>query len=74
MAREKRKKNDCYCCKEKKEPSFLEFEVLSRFISERGKIMARTRTFLCAKHQRRIKREIKRARYLALFPYMVRPE
>lgn len=67
-------KMDCFFCKEKKEPSFLEQEMLSRFVSERGKIMARTRTGLCSKHQRKLTSEVKRARYLAFLPFVVRPE
>lgn len=59
---------------EKKSPSFLEPEILSRFISERGKILPRGRTGLSAKHQRKLTREIKRARYLALLPFIATSE
>ncbi|OIP57393.1 MAG: 30S ribosomal protein S18 [Candidatus Levybacteria bacterium CG_4_10_14_0_2_um_filter_36_16] len=64
----------CFFCKEKKEPSFLTSEVLSRFTSERGKIHPRSKSGACAKHQRRVTIEIKRARYLALLPFVVRPD
>lgn len=67
-------KVDCFFCKEEKSPSFLEEGVLSRFTTERGKIQARSRSGLCSKHQRKLTREVKRARYLALLPYIVRPE
>ena len=67
-------RGECFFCKEKKEPDFLESEILSRFISERGKINSRTRSGLCSKHQRRVTREVKRARYMALLPFVVRPE
>lgn len=64
----------CLFCREKKNPSFLEVDVLSKFTSERGKIISRVRTGVCSKHQRKLTREIKRARYIAFLPYVVRPE
>lgn len=57
---------------EKKQPNFLETEVLGRFISERGKIIGRARTGLCAKHQRRFTLAVKHARHLALMPFVAR--
>jgi len=42
---------------------------LSRYISGRAKIESRRRTRACAKHQRKLARAIKRARFLALLPY-----
>ncbi len=44
-------------------------EVLRDFVTERGKIIARRITGTCAKHQRRLTREIKRARQMALMIY-----
>ena len=44
--------------------------VLERFISDRGKILPRRATRACARHQRQIAVAIKRARYLALLPYI----
>lgn len=67
-------KGECFFCKEKTKPDFLAYDVLSKFISERGKIQARSRTGLCAKHQRHLTSEIKRARYMALMPFVVRAE
>jgi small subunit ribosomal protein S18 len=43
---------------------------LGRFITERGKVLPRRQTGLSAKHQRALAREIKRARELALLPYV----
>ena len=42
---------------------------LRRFISERGKILPRRVTGICAKHQRKINLAIKRARAIALLPF-----
>ena len=67
-------KAECFFCKEEKNPYFLEEGMLLRFVTERGKIQARARSGLCTKHQRKLTREVKRARYLALLPYVVRPE
>ncbi len=44
--------------------------LLGRFISERGKILPRRISGMCARHQRQIGTAIKRARYLALLPYI----
>lgn len=43
---------------------------LRRFISDRGKIEPRRKTGVCAKHQRILAMAIKRARHLALIPYV----
>lgn len=61
---------NCYFCKEKKEPELEDIEVLRRFMSDRGKIHARSRTGICAKHQRRLSIAIKHARHLALLPFV----
>ena len=43
---------------------------LRRFISDRGKIEPRRKTGVCARHQRILALAIKRARHLALVPYV----
>lgn len=43
--------------------------LLSRFLDRRGRILSRRKTRVSAKVQRRVSREIKRARHLALLPY-----
>ncbi len=43
---------------------------LTRFITERGKILPRRISGMCARHQRQVGTAIKRARYLALLPYI----
>ncbi len=43
---------------------------LSRFTSERGKIIPRRISGTCAKHQRQLVQAIKRARHLALLPFV----
>jgi len=46
-------------------------KLLSRYISERGKIVPSRITAVSAKKQRELARAIKRARFLALLPYVV---
>lgn len=43
---------------------------LSRFVTERGKILPRRISGMCSRHQRQAGTAIKRARYLALLPYI----
>jgi len=64
-------KKICYFCERGKEPSYKDYEELAKFLSERGKIIGRRQTGMCAKHQRILAREIKRARQLALLPYLI---
>ena len=60
----------CYFCQRNiKEIDFKDIETLRRFISGLGKIRAKKRTGVCASHQRKLARAIKRARILGLLPY-----
>lgn len=43
---------------------------LKKFTSVRGKIIGRDKSGVCAKHQRQLSRAIKKARYMALLPYV----
>jgi small subunit ribosomal protein S18 len=61
---------NCGFCKEKREPHFREVAGLVAFVSERGRIVGRDRSGVCAKHQRRLTLEVKRARHLALLPFV----
>lgn len=63
---------NCYFCEEKKDPTFHDVAALNRFVTERGKILPRSRSGLCGKHQKRLTKEIKYARHLALLPFVVR--
>ena len=52
-------------------PTYKDVESLEKFLTERGKIIPRTRTGVSAKGQRHITCAIKRARQLALLPFVV---
>ena len=51
---------------------YKDVKLLQRFISERGKIVPSRITAVSAKRQRELAQAIKRARFLALLPYMVK--
>jgi small subunit ribosomal protein S18 len=50
---------------------FKDVKLLQRFVSERGKIVPRRITAVSSKKQRELARAIKRARNLALLPFVV---
>jgi small subunit ribosomal protein S18 len=69
-----RGKKACVFCVDKIDTiDYKQADVLRRFVTERGKIKARRKTGVCAKHQRRLTAAIKRARHLALLPFTVGP-
>lgn len=49
---------------------YYDVAFLKKFMSVRGKIIPRSKSGVCAMHQRTLKEAIKRARYLALLPYV----
>ena len=51
---------------------YKDIRLLSRYVSERGKIVPSRITAVSAKKQRELARAIKRARYLALMPYVLK--
>ncbi len=61
---------DCFFCKEKSLPKYSDVSVLQKFTTERGKILGRTRSGVCMKHQRKLTVSIKYARHLALLPFV----
>jgi small subunit ribosomal protein S18 len=64
------KKKVCRLCTQKLKISYKEPDTLRRFITERGKILPRRITGTCSKHQRTVAEAIKRARVLALLPFV----
>ncbi len=59
----------CKFCTQKVTVDYKNPDGLRRFVTERGKILPRRITGTCAKHQRDLATQIKRARALALLPY-----
>ncbi len=60
---------NCYYDETKKEPNYLDYEDLKKFVTERGRIMNRAYSGICNKHQKRLATAIKRARHLGLLPF-----
>lgn len=59
----------CLFCETKTVPSYKDYLALSKFLSDRGRILTRERSGVCAKHQRKLAVEIQKARFLALLPF-----
>ena len=67
---QRRKKKVCVFCEEHIDyVDYKDTARLRKFISERGKILPRRMSGVCAKHQRPLAVAIKRARLMALLPY-----
>ena len=67
----RRRKKVCAFCADKIEMiDYKDTQRLRRYLSERGKIVPRRVTGTCARHQRQLTTAIKRARHLALLPYV----
>jgi small subunit ribosomal protein S18 len=68
----RRRKKVCVFCADKNNIiDYKDVNKLRRYISERGKILPRRITGNCAKHQRALTVAVKRARHIALIPYVV---
>lgn len=61
-----------YCVRGYDDVNYRDVKLLHRFTSSYGKILPRRKTHVCAWHQRKLARAIKRARYMALLPYVKR--
>ena len=66
----RRRKKVCVFCGKDNVIDYKDINKLKRYISERGKILPRRITGNCAKHQRALTVAIKRARHVALMPYV----
>jgi small subunit ribosomal protein S18 len=68
--RRPRHKRTCFFHENSVEPDYKQSDILRRFVTDRGKILPRRTTAVCAKHQRALAGEIKKARHLALLPFV----
>ncbi len=68
--RKARKKVCHFCADRVEEIDYKDVARLRKFVSERAKILPRRATGTCAKHQRALTTAIKRARQVALLPYV----
>jgi len=66
-----RRQRYCHFCSNNIESvDYKDEKALFNYITDRGKIMPRRVSGNCAKHQRKLSTAIKRARYLAILPYI----
>ncbi|MCL2285251.1 MAG: 30S ribosomal protein S18 [Firmicutes bacterium] len=68
--RGRRKKRVCLFCADK--VAYIDYKDVARlrkYVTERGKIVPRRASGNCAKHQRTMTQNVKRARHMALMPY-----
>jgi small subunit ribosomal protein S18 len=66
-----REQAKCRFCREKvKEVDYKDIAALSKLITQQAKLYSRKRSGNCAPHQRSCRQAIKRARFLALMPYV----
>ena len=65
-----RRQKVCVFCGKDNVIDYKDVNKLKRYVSERGKILPRRITGNCAKHQRALTVAIKRARHVALMPYV----
>lgn len=67
------RQKECLFCKTKRDIiDWKDVSVLGRFLSPWSKIKSAGVTGTCRKHQRRLAQAIKRARFMALLPYVTR--
>ena len=65
-----RRKSCPYCREKVEQVDYKDVSMLRRFISDRGKIRSRRITGACRRHQSQVARAVKRAREVALLPYV----
>ncbi len=70
ISKRKTPKNCYFCLNNIKEVDYRNVGLLKRFVSSFMKIAPRRRSGLCAMHQRKVARAIKRAREMLLLPYL----
>lgn len=72
MERRFLKKRNCrFCAEDVDYIDYKDIKTMKSFLTERGKILPRRVSGTCAKHQRRLTISIKRARNIALLPFVV---
>ena len=65
------RRKSCAFCRDKVEQiDYKDFQSLRRFLSDKGKIRSRRITGACRRHQNQLANAVKRARELALLPYV----
>lgn len=68
-----KKKEQCYfSANNVKQIDYKDTEILKKFLTPHARMIAHKHTGVCAKHQRQLALAVKRARFMALLPYIAR--
>ncbi len=67
----RRRRRPCLFCVQKMGADYKDIDLMRKFITDRGKIAPRRSSGCCAKHQRMISKEIKKARQVGMVPYVL---
>jgi small subunit ribosomal protein S18 len=70
MYKKARMKKVCWFDQNSIEPDYKDQRMMEGFVTERGKIVPRRLSGTCSKHQKQLAVAIKRARYLAMIPFV----
>lgn len=68
--RTSRRKVCTFCVEKADSIDYKDIAKLRKYVTEKGKILPRRQTGTCARHQRMVTNAIKRARFMALLPYV----
>ena len=59
-----------FCADKNKVLDYKDVKEMQKYVSDHGKILPRRATGTCAKHQRKVAKQVKRARIVALLPFV----
>ena len=71
IKRRKRRRVCFFCANKIDLLDYKQTDVYKRFVTDRGKIVPKRNSGVCAKHQRMVANAIKRSRYMGLVPYSI---
>ncbi len=63
------RRKGCFMCAKRREANYKDLEFLGEMMTERGTLLTRRITGICATHQRQVAVSVKRARILAMLPF-----
>lgn len=70
IKRRSKRRRVCPLCADKQNVlDYKEINKVSRFVTDRGRIVPKRNSGVCARHQRVVEESVKRARYMGLIPY-----
>ncbi len=70
VSSERRKRNCYFCKRDIKNIDYKDIDILKKFTTSSGRLLSSRITRICPKHQRRLTNAVKRAREIALLPFV----